>query len=193
MPHAIIALAIVLGLWFPPHFDTTTTPATLAASAPIIVTDDLGHWWIDGQWYSADGSPYLPDGLGHFWKNGVWLNADGSVWTPAPDPTAIPWFVPARFHAAYLQCLANPERFDAAMWSSIVDWPQTEAAYVRSREGGDDLCQFNTAGSGACGPYQLLPCADAYLTWPGQIAAAHAKYVDGGRSFARHWYQWWGR
>lgn len=105
----------------------------------------------------------------------------------------IPWFVPTRFHAAYLACLENPERFAAAEWSATVDWPLAEAAYVRAHEGGDDLCQFNTAGSGACGPYQLLPCADAYLTWPGQIAAAYAKFLDGGRGFERHWYRWWGR
>lgn len=155
--------------------------------------DGLGHYWHDGQWYSTDGQPYFPDGLGHFWRYGAWYNGDGTLWAPYVAPSlSIPWFVPERMHVAYLQCLANPERYAAATWSATVDWPLADAAYIRSHEGGDDLCQFNTQGSGACGPYQLLPCADAYLTWPGQIAGAYAKFLDGGRSFYRHWLQWWG-
>lgn len=85
MPTAILALAMALGLWFPARVDAAAN--TIYAPAPI-ATDDLGHWWLDGRWHSADGSPYLPDGLGHFWRAGVWLNADGSVWAPEPPAPA---------------------------------------------------------------------------------------------------------
>lgn len=60
---------------------------------------------------------------------------------------------------------------------------------IVSKEGGNDLCQFNTQGSGACGPFQTLYCAG--LTPEEHYAAAYAKWLDGGGSFDRHWRNFW--
>lgn len=119
----------------------------------------------------------------------------------APLRTGIPWFVPPARTDDYLACLARPDRHSVSemVWSRSLEagyeggWTYADAMYVVAHEGGDDLCQFNTQGSGACGPFQLLTCPADGLTPEGQLNGAFAKWVDGGRDFWRHWFQWWGR
>lgn len=103
----------------------------------------------------------------------------------------VPWYVPLEWHGKYRECLSNPERFNLDYWIRSVNWNIDEAHYVARHEGGNDLCQFNTTGSGACGWFQLLTCPPAGLTPESQISNAYAKWIDGGGSFERHWYQWW--
>lgn len=113
----------------------------------------------------------------------------------------VPWFVPAQWVDGYIACTARPDRYDFAsyVWRASVQggnasgWDYNSAMYIVSHEGGNDLCQFNTGGSGACGPFQLLSCPPDGLTPEGQISGAMAKWRDGGNDFYRHWLQWWGR
>lgn len=119
---------------------------------------------------------------------------------PPPPPTdGVPWYVPSNWHEAYLVCIGRPDRhsFEDWVWRASIQggdsdgWDYNEAMAVIAHEGGDDLCQFNTAGSGACGPFQLLTCPSDGLTPEGQIAGAVAKWKDGGKSFNRHWRAYW--
>ena len=103
----------------------------------------------------------------------------------------IPWYVPESHQVQYLYCLESPERFNRTDWILSKDWPRADAEYVADHEGGWDLCQFNTQGSGACGWFQILPCPQLGLTPEGQIAAAYNKWLDGGGSFERHWFRFW--
>ena len=103
----------------------------------------------------------------------------------------VPWYVPESHEAQYLTCLEHSDRFNRTDWILSKDWPRADAEYVADHEGGWDLCQFNTQGSGACGWFQILPCPPLGLTPEGQIAAAYAKWLDGGGSFERHWFRFW--
>lgn len=103
----------------------------------------------------------------------------------------IPDYVPESHQAQYLICLEHPERFNRTDWIVSKDWPRPDAEYVADHEGGWDLCQFNTQGSGACGWFQILPCPQDGLTPEGQITAAYNKWLDGGGSFERHWFRFW--
>jgi len=103
----------------------------------------------------------------------------------------IPWYVPTPHYDSYLACLESPDRFNRTDWILSKDWSRTEAEYVADHEGGWDLCQFNTQGSGACGWFQILPCPQYGLTPQGQIEAAYNKWLDGGGSFERHWFRFW--
>lgn len=103
----------------------------------------------------------------------------------------IPWYVPGEYHEAYTACLEHPDRFNRTDWILSKDWPRADAEYVADHEGGWDLCQFNTQGSGACGWFQILPCPSDGLTPQGQISAAYNKWLDGGGSFERHWFRFW--
>jgi hypothetical protein len=67
-------------------------------------------------------------------------------------------------------------------------WSCSEALYVIAHESGGNMWATNPS-SGACGLFQLLPCPGYDLQT--QLAGAWAKYVDGGYSFWRHWFQWW--
>jgi len=139
------------------------------------------------------------------------VEVEAPVPAPAPAPAPvyaasaaqahplIPWYVPESHHDAYLQCLDDPQRFNRTDWIATKDWPVDEATYIADHEGGWDLCQFNTGGSGACGWFQLLRCPPDGLKPEIQIAGAYAKYLDGARNypdrsaFWQHWYQWWER
>ncbi len=98
---------------------------------------------------------------------------------------------PALAIAGYDACLVNPARFDRTTWILTKDWSREEAEYVADHEGGWDLCQLNTQGSGACGWFQLLPCPIDGLTPEGQIRGAYAKWLSCGGSFDCAWYRWW--
>lgn len=123
---------------------------------------------------------------------------------PPPKPevqaatNGIPWFVPPQFHDAYLACIASPDRYAVRdyVWRASIEggnpdgWPYADAMNVVAHEGGEDFCQFNTGGSGACGPFQLYHCPTDGLVPSTQISGALAKFHD-GNSFARHWYPYW--
>lgn len=66
-------------------------------------------------------------------------------------------------------------------------WSCSEALYIIERESGGNPEAWNP--SGACGLFQLLPCPgyDLYT----QLEGAYAKWLDGGGSFQRHWYNHW--
>jgi hypothetical protein len=68
-------------------------------------------------------------------------------------------------------------------------WDATAALGVIQHESRGNPCVYNFEGSGACGLFQHLPCACIDVQC--QVALAWVKYVDGGYSFWRHWYQWW--
>jgi len=114
----------------------------------------------------------------------------------APLPEA-PWYVPERWRDAWAACVSSPGRRGVSelVWRLSVQggrpdgWDYDEAMRVVAAEGGDDACQFNTSGSGACGPFQILPCSG--LSLEANVASAFAKFRDGGGSFERHWYRFW--
>ena len=75
-------------------------------------------------------------------------------------------------------------------------WPCEEALYVSGMESGLDPNVFNHQGSGACGLFQLLPCA--CLGVECNVGNAYAKWEDqdliqdnGIGGFERHWYRFW--
>lgn len=117
----------------------------------------------------------------------------------AAETSGVPWFVPPEWHSRYLECVASPYRYTVTemVWAMSREggredgWAYKDAMYVVEHEGGNDYCQFNTQGSGACGPFQLLTCPPDGLTPEGQSRGAFAKWLDGGRSFARHWFAFW--
>lgn len=143
--------------------------------------------------------------------------------TPIPTPTIappqptsvyaasvdgdVPWYV-AKFPdlvPAWRQCLSDPRRHDlsAFVWQGSIQggyvdgWDYDEALRIFGGEGGNDNCQFNTAGSGACGFGQQLPCFEGALTFDGQFSIIMAKFQDGRRRFPdrsgfwAHWLQFY--
>jgi len=119
--------------------------------------------------------------------------------TPSPSPTATPTPVPPTAAPAATPIpviVTSPagscgER-NVEEWRWLVApyaWDATEALGVIRHESRGDPCVYNFEGSGACGLFQHLPCACTDLQC--QVNLAWAKYVDGGYSFWRHWYQWW--
>lgn len=117
----------------------------------------------------------------------------------ASAPSGAPWFVPAAWAERYMACMADPPYDVSAMvWAGSREagvergWRYADAMFVVSKEGGGNPCQFNTQGSGACGPFQLLVCPADGLTFDGQLYGALAKFRDGGLdSFATHWFAFW--
>jgi hypothetical protein len=102
--------------------------------------------------------------------------------TPKPvQPTAIP---PTRPPAPVVATGTMAEAICA------IPWPCQEALSVCQKESGCSWV-WNTTGSGACGPFQTLPCVgwgdiDAHL------AEAYRKWkACGGGSFDCAWRQFW--
>jgi len=143
----------------------TATPTATVTSTPTVTPTP-----------TPEPAPYIPEVV----------YASGQSTHPL-----IPWYVPESHYDSYLVCLELPDRFNRTDWILSKDWPRTDAEYVADHEGGWDLCQFNTQGTGACGWFQILPCPQLGLTPEGQIAAAYAKWLDGGGSFERHWFRFW--
>lgn len=128
---------------------------------------------------------------------------------PAPPPSAraasadVPDYIPPSFIESWRECLSSPDRYrlQDLVWLGSLQggypdgWDYDEAMTLFGHEGGNDLCQFNTKGSGACGFVQLLPCPPDGLTFEGQFRGAMAKFQDGRRRFPdrsgfwAHWYQ----
>lgn len=120
----------------------------------------------------------------------------------AETHSLVPWYVPAEWRDRYLACLSSPGRYGVSEWvwkyssqgGMVPGWDYNQAMYVVSKEGGDDICQFNSQGSGACGPFQTLYCAG--LTPEEHYSAAYAKWLDGyrrnpGDPFRAHWFAFW--
>lgn len=118
---------------------------------------------------------------------------------PKPQQAGVPWYIPPSWIARWQECLTTDYRHDVStyVWRVSIQggnsegWDYEDAMYIVQHEGGDDFCQFNTQGSGACGPFQLLTCPQDGLTPEGQIRGAYAKWRDGGGSFQRHWFAFW--
>jgi len=74
--------------------------------------------------------------------------------------------------------------------ASVYDWPLWEVQYVMDHESfGGDPYALNRS-SGACGCMQTLPCV-GHGDPAANMAAAYAKWLDGGGSFYAAWYRWW--
>lgn len=118
---------------------------------------------------------------------------------PAREVDGVPAYVPIEWRERWLACLVRPDRhtLSETAWAGsreagVVDgWDYADAMSIAAAEGGNDVCQFNTQGSGACGYWQLLYCPPDGLTPEGQLRGALAKYRDGGNSFDRHWRNHW--
>lgn len=121
----------------------------------------------------------------------AWNFAPTPTPTATPEPTATPLPPtpvppPAPTEESYTPPVPSGD------WRDIVcsyGWSCAEALNVIARESGGNPYAVNSS-SGACGLFQMLPCV-GYGDPATNIAAAWAKYVDGGYSFYRHWYQWW--
>jgi hypothetical protein len=124
--------------------------------------------------------------------------------TPTPEPTATPMptvapTMPVTPRSAPVQgqdasgrvtvASAGLDGVSCMTAAAAYDWPMGEVEYVITHESGHNPFAVN-AFSGACGCMQLLPCqglGDSRTN----VAAGYAKWLDGGRSFERHWYRWW--
>lgn len=127
--------------------------------------------------------------------------------TAMPTPTvalpvyAQPKLTPA-IDVAVAECRQRGDRYDWQTYALAAGFPPdvvagSEMANVIHTESGGDLCAVNTSSKAACWA-QILSSAGieqqiAYLDPTACMSAAYAKWVDGGRDFWRHWYQWWVR
>lgn len=87
-------------------------------------------------------------------------------------------------------CAAHPDRWAWQAYAAAYDWPLDEVARVVQAESGGDLCATNRASGAACW-FQLHPGRPEYYDPAVCTAGAYAKWLDGGRSFGRHWYAFW--
>jgi len=126
---------------------------------------------------------------------GIMQHSLGLEVMPSPTPTATPTAPPAPTRMFTLVPVgsgvsaASVSGGSCMAAASVYDWPLTEVDYVIQHESGHNPMVVNSS-SGACGCMQLLPCQG--LGDPAtNVAAGYAKWLDGGRSFQRHWYNWW--
>lgn len=123
--------------------------------------------------------------------------------TPSePEPAPAPYIYQG-VHAANAiagmpealgRCREHPDRFNWQKYVQAYDWPLEEVAYVIHAESRGDLCAVNRSSGAACW-FQILSAEQylpGYLDPESCVAAAYRKWLDGGRSFERHWYRWWG-
>lgn len=79
---------------------------------------------------------------------------------------------------------------DIAAAICALPWPCQEALDVARHESGMRWV-WNTQGSGACGPFQTLPCV-GWMDLGAHLAEAYRKWkACNGGSFYCAWYQWW--
>lgn len=105
--------------------------------------------------------------------------------TPTPPPTATP--VPTQ-RAVATAAIVPTGSLHAAICA--LPWPCAEALNVCQRESG---CRwvYNAQGSGACGPFQTLPCV-GWMNLEAHLAEAYRKWrACNGGSFACDWYRYW--
>jgi hypothetical protein len=118
------------------------------------------------------------------------LAADGSPepatptpGTPEPPVVVVPVGTPIPIYGE------GVEQWRGLVASIFPEWAVDEALYIMSRESEGVWDVYNRQGSGACGLFQLLPCE--CIDPECNVRGAYAKWLDGGQSFWRHWYQWW--
>lgn len=135
--------------------------------------------------------PSLLDGREVRLPSGAELPYTPPTPTPLPPtPTPEPAYVPPP--SVPQQTVETPPVAVGGDWVSVVcsyGWSCAEALNVIAHESGGNPWAVNPS-SGACGLFQMLPCVGLGDPWA-NAAAAWLKYVDGGYSFQRHWYQWW--
>jgi hypothetical protein len=110
---------------------------------------------------------------------------------PPPEvPTEAAYIPPAQEEIEEPVPPVEQPPHSGASWEAAVcslAWSCQEALSVIYAESGGDPWATNPS-SGACGLFQLLPCPGYDIAT--QLAHAWAKYVDGGHSFWKHWWQW---
>lgn len=94
-------------------------------------------------------------------------------------------------------CMARWDRFDWREYASQYPWPLSDVGFVVYAETGGtmDLCSVNRSSGATCW-FQLLSGTNeaiqrSYLGPRACMDGAYAKWLDGGRSFARHWFNHW--
>lgn len=122
-----------------------------------------------------------------------------ATWTatpipPTPIPTATPEVSRGTVNSSSVQPVRPIGGYGAEQWRALVasvfpEWAVDEALYVIQHESEGDPNVYNRQGSGACGLFQLLPCA--CLDPLCNTIHALAKWQDGGQSFYAHWIRWW--
>ncbi len=109
---------------------------------------------------------------------------------PTRQPTAVPTRVPVQPTKVPAPPPVVPvDSNDMVAVICSMPWPCQEALFVVSHEGGLRWV-YNYAGSGACGPFQLLPC-QGWQNIVVHVQGAYVKWLDGGGSFCKHWYKFW--
>lgn len=177
-----VALVVVVGVGCGSGSPAVSGSVDFRTATPTDIHVDIGSWPSDSGLNlaeldtRADTTPTVPP----FVENRAQAAQEGA---------GVPWYVPAGWEEEWTACLARPDRYALEAWIGTVGWPVGEARAVTGREGGSDLCQFNTQGSGACGPFQDLPCPG--LDWGVQIATSFGKWEACGGSFECGWYRWW--
>lgn len=136
--------------------------------------------------------PLPPEPPVHF-IGGLWP-ADPPLWAGmAPASAAgnpFSW-------SADAACMARWDRFDWREYASQYPWPLSDVGFVVYAEtaGTMDLCSVNRSSGATCW-FQLLSGDNeaiqrSYLNPRACMDGAFAKWLDGGRSFARHWFNHW--
>ena len=115
----------------------------------------------------------------------------GSTTMPAVEPEPTPTQIQNSGRRETTVAPAAPVFAGSCMAAaSVYDWPLWEVQYVMDHESfGGDPYALNRS-SGACGCMQTLPCV-GHGDPATNMAAAYAKWLDGGGSFYAHWYRWW--
>lgn len=117
--------------------------------------------------------------------------------TPTPELVVVAQEVshPNELRVAPQSCYDNPDRYNWQKYALMVGFPEEvipELTIIVNAESGGDLCAVNQ-GSGASCWIQQLPGGPQFFDPVTCMSQGYAKWLDGGRSFWRHWYQWWGR
>ena len=117
------------------------------------------------------------------------------VW-PATDfeapPTPTVAFTPTptipRYQGTSIEAAADLECEWLRPYVEAYDWPAEEALAVADHESD---CRNVRGIGGGIGPFQLCPPDEAYFDVAVGVSLAYAKWLDGGRSFDRHWRRFW--
>ena len=124
------------------------------------------------------------------------------IYAPVPEVPVVaaaigaPHELSAPAKVAPQSCYDNPDRYNWQKYALLVGFPADVMPELQKiinvESGGGDLCAINQKSGASCW-IQQLPGGEQFFDPYTCMSQGYAKWLDGGRSFYRHWYQWWGQ
>lgn len=90
-------------------------------------------------------------------------------------------------------CFDHPDRYNWQKYARLVGFPQwvmDELSYVIQKESSGDLCARNVSSGASCW-VQLHPGRPEYFDPLTCMRGGFKKWMDGGQSFQKHWFNHW--